>query len=245
MLDDYPILTLLPPVLAIGLAVTTRKVLLSLGLGVVSAALLVADLDPVAGARELGSAFAQVFWVDGALNTTYVYILLFTLALGVIAAFVSMSGGTRAFADWAHGRIRSRRGALLLPAALGGAIFVDDYFNALTVGQVSRPVTDQHRVSPAKLTYLVDSTSAPVLRERLDAVLEGGAQEITVDMAAVTFLDSAGLCVLAAAYRRANGQDVRLRVLASSRAVIRPLQITGLWDLLQVQKVSASADSAA
>ncbi len=162
MIDDYPLLTLLPPVLAIGLAVTTRKVLLSLGLGVLSAAVLVADLDPVDTLGELWSAFAQVFWVDGALNTTYVYILVFTLALGVITAFVSMSGGTRAFADWAHDRIRTRRGAIALPAALGGAIFIDDYFNALTVGQVSRPITDRHRVSRAKLTYLVDSTSAPV-----------------------------------------------------------------------------------
>lgn len=162
MIDDYPVLTLLPPVLAIGLAVATRKVLLSLGLGVVSAALLVTDLSPGGTLEELWAAFAQIFWSDGALNTTYVYILVFTLALGVITAFVSMSGGTRAFADWAYGRIRTRRGATVLPAALGGAIFVDDYFNALTVGQVSRPITDRHRVSRAKLTYLVDSTSAPV-----------------------------------------------------------------------------------
>ena len=90
MIDDYPILTLLPPVLAIGLAVTTRKVLLSLGLGVVSAALLVADLSPVDTLDELWSAFAQIFWGDGELNTTYVYILVFTLALGVITAFVSI-----------------------------------------------------------------------------------------------------------------------------------------------------------
>lgn len=82
MIDDYPLLTLLPPVLAIGLAVTTRKVLLSLGLGVVSAALLVADLSPVDTLEELWSAFAQIFWSDGELNTTYVYILVFTLALG-------------------------------------------------------------------------------------------------------------------------------------------------------------------
>lgn len=123
----------------------------------------------------------------------------------------------------------------------------------MTASPIDRPISDLISIDVSDLgagvivraAGEVDSTSAPVLRERLDAVLEGGAQEITVDLAAVTFLDSAGLCVLAAAYRRANGQDVRLRVLASSRAVIRPLQITGLWDLLQVQKVSASADSAA
>jgi anti-sigma B factor antagonist len=81
----------------------------------------------------------------------------------------------------------------------------------------------------------IDSTSAPVLRQKLDAVLEGGLRELTVDLGRVTFLDSAGLCVLAATHRRAVRQDVRMRVLASSRAVIRPLQITGLWELLKAE----------
>jgi anti-sigma B factor antagonist len=83
----------------------------------------------------------------------------------------------------------------------------------------------------------IDSSSAPVLRKHLDAVLEGGASEITIDLRNVTFLDSAGLCVLASAHRRASAADVRMRVLASSRAVIRPLQITGLWSLLRVEQV--------
>ena len=87
------------------------------------------------------------------------FILAFTLLLGVIGAFIMMSGGTKAFADWAYERIHTRRGATYLPGALGMAIFVDDYFNALTVGQVSRPVTDRFRISRAKLAYVVDSTS--------------------------------------------------------------------------------------
>ena len=162
MVDSYPVLTLAPPLLAIGLVLATRRVLLSLGLGVVSAAFLVAGGNPIGTLRGVATAFAELFWVDGALNTTYVYILVFTLVLGVITAFVMMSGGTQAFADWAQTRIRSRRGALMLPAVLGVVIFIDDYFNALAVGQVGRPVTDSHRISRAKLTYLVDSTSAPV-----------------------------------------------------------------------------------
>ena len=85
----------------------------------------------------------------------------------------------------------------------------------------------------------IDSTSAPVLRERLDSLLDGEVAEVTVDLTGVTFLDSAGLCVLAAAHRRAAGQDVAFRVLASSRAVIRPLQITGLWNLLRAEQVPA------
>jgi anti-sigma B factor antagonist len=85
----------------------------------------------------------------------------------------------------------------------------------------------------------IDSTSAPVLRERLEALLEGEVTEFTVDLTAVTFLDSAGLCVLAAAHRSAAQRDVTMRVLASSRAVIRPLQITGLWNLLKAEQVEA------
>jgi anti-sigma B factor antagonist len=90
----------------------------------------------------------------------------------------------------------------------------------------------------------VDSTSAPVLREHLDIVLESGAQEFVVDLVQVSFLDSAGLCVLAAAHRRAGERGVRMRVLASSRAVIRPLQITGLWSLLGASEVSAESGAA-
>jgi len=82
----------------------------------------------------------------------------------------------------------------------------------------------------------IDSSTAPQLRERLDAVLDSGVAELVVDLGAVTFLDSAGLCVLAAAHRRAADQAVRLRVLASHRAVIRPLEITGLYNLLRVER---------
>jgi anti-sigma B factor antagonist len=87
----------------------------------------------------------------------------------------------------------------------------------------------------------IDSTTAPLLGEQLDLLLERGVPEFVVDLGRVTFLDSAGLCVLAAAHRRALRQDVRMRVLASSRAVIRPLQITGLWELLHAEQVEEQA----
>ncbi len=90
----------------------------------------------------------------------------------------------------------------------------------------------------------VDSTSAPVLREQIDAVIDSGAPEFVVDLVQVSFLDSAGLCVLAAAHRRAGERGIRMRVLASSRAVIRPLQITGLWSLLGASEVSAQSGAA-
>lgn len=83
----------------------------------------------------------------------------------------------------------------------------------------------------------VDSSSAPAVGERFDALLEGELRELTVDLVGVTFLDSAGLCVLASAHRRAVAAGVEMRVLASSRAVIRPLQITGLWTLLNAEQV--------
>jgi anti-sigma B factor antagonist len=88
-------------------------------------------------------------------------------------------------------------------------------------------------LSPA-VSGVVDSSSAPTLRAHLDEVLDRGVTDLTVDLAGVTFLDSAGLCVLAAAHRRAVRSDVRLRVVATSRAVIRPMQITGLYELLHV-----------
>jgi anti-sigma B factor antagonist len=89
----------------------------------------------------------------------------------------------------------------------------------------------------------VDSTSAPVLRQQLETVLDGDVRELTVDLGQVTFLDSAGLCVLAAAHRRAVRKDVTMRVLASSRAVIRPLQITGLWELLHAERLDGATSS--
>ena len=87
----------------------------------------------------------------------------------------------------------------------------------------------------------IDSSSAPTLRNRLEAALDAGATAVTVDLDGVTFLDSAGLCVLAAAHRRAARDGVRLRVLATGRAVVRPLQITGLYDLLGVSRQEMGA----
>lgn len=162
MIESAPWLTIAPPIVAIVLAILTRRVMISLGAGVVAAAVLVASFDPLETLRLIWESFITLFWSDGALDTWYIYILLFIVLLGVMAAFVMMSGGTKAFADWAVQRIRTRRGGQLLPAILGIVIFIDDYFNALAVGQISRPVTDVHRISRAKLAYIVDSTSAPV-----------------------------------------------------------------------------------
>ncbi len=88
----------------------------------------------------------------------------------------------------------------------------------------------------------IDSSSAPALERRIEAALAGELERLTIDLRDVSFLDSAGLCVLAAAHRRTGEQQIELRVLASSRAVIRPLQITGLWQLLGAEQVDAASD---
>jgi anti-sigma B factor antagonist len=119
----------------------------------------------------------------------------------------------------------------------------------VTASSIDRPpslellTVDLTVVAPvARITAVgeVDSSSAGILRERLDAALDaaghGDVHEIVVDLVPVTFLDSAGLCVLAGAHRRATERGLALRVLASARAVVRPLQITGLWDLLGAQQ---------
>lgn len=162
MTEAYPILTLLPPLLAITLVITTKRVLVSLFSGVVLAALLVADLNLIDTAELVWNSFAQIFWADGSINSYYVLIIVFLLVLGIITSLVMMAGGTQAFSQMMGSRIRTRRGAQVLGAALGTAIFIDDYFNALAVGQIARPVCDRQKVSRAKLAYLIDSSSAPI-----------------------------------------------------------------------------------
>lgn len=164
MIAMYPALSLVPPVVAILLVIVTKKVLPSLGIGILTAAALVADFGLTGTLKSVWGVFSAIFWdAEGSVvNWSSVYILLFLLILGVITSFVMMAGGTYAFAEWMMTRIKSRRGAQTLAAGLGMGIFIDDYFNALAVGQVARPITDRHNVSRAKLAYLIDSTSAPV-----------------------------------------------------------------------------------
>ena len=155
--------SILPPIVAIVMVLATKRVLLSLGSGIVTAALLAASFSPVDILQQLWTAAIVSFWDGGELNLYNIYIMIFILLLGVITALVSLSGGSRAFAEWAIKRIKTKRGAKLLTVLLGLLIFVDDYFNALAVGQISRPITDQHRISRAKLAYFIDSTSAPIV----------------------------------------------------------------------------------
>ncbi|MDQ0162062.1 Na+/H+ antiporter NhaC family protein [Aeribacillus alveayuensis] len=156
------IYSIIPPIIAIVMVLITRRVLLSLGIGILSAALIINEFSIRSSLVTIFNAFKAVFWSDGEVNTWNVYILLFLLILGIITALISISGGSRAFGEWAQKRVKSRVGAQITAALLGIIIFIDDYFNALAVGQVTRHITDCQKVSRAKLAYIIDSTSAPV-----------------------------------------------------------------------------------
>lgn len=155
-------LSLIPPVLAIAMVMVTRKVLLSLGVGIVVGLLMLHSFNPLDSLEQLYTIVKGIFVADGGVNTDKVYNLIFLFFLGMVASLVTVAGGSRAFGNWAVKKVKTRRGATFIPAVLGLIIFIDDYFNALTVGNVSRPVTDRHRISRAKLAYMIDSTSAPV-----------------------------------------------------------------------------------
>ncbi|MGO1296209.1 MAG: Na+/H+ antiporter, partial [Vibrio sp.] len=155
-------LSLLPPVVALSLAIITRRVLVSLGVGIVLGALLLADYSFTNIVIYIWHKVTAVFVSDGSLNTWNMSILGFLILLGMMTALLSLSGGTHAFAEWAQVRVKSKRGSQLLAAFLGVFIFVDDYFNSLAVGSISRPVTDRFYVSRAKLAYVLDSTAAPM-----------------------------------------------------------------------------------
>ncbi|SFJ40995.1 Na+/H+ antiporter NhaC [Halobacillus dabanensis] len=156
------IFSLIPAVLMLVLVLLTRKVILSLGIGIIVGAFMLTQMDIGAGLALIWSLFAGIFVSDGSLNMGSIYLLSFLFLLGITTAFMTASGGSRAFGRWAVERIRTRKGAKLVPSMLGIVIFIDDYFNALAVGQVARPVTDRYKVSRAKLAYFIDSTSAPI-----------------------------------------------------------------------------------
>lgn len=156
------LLSLLPPLVTIVCALATRRILISLALGIVLGALLHAQGNVlVAGAFVLEVAGGLV--VDDGEVAEEVYILGAVLLLGVLTSLIYVSGGLVAFAAWAITKVRTRVQAQLVPVVLGIVIFFDDAFSSLVGGNISRPITDQHRISRAKLSYLVDSTAAPVI----------------------------------------------------------------------------------
>lgn len=149
---------LVPPIIAIVLALITKEVYSSLFIGIVVGALFHANFSPVKALTTMVNDGFIAKLADG----WNVGILLFLVILGIIVVLVNKAGGSLAYGNWAIKHIKTRRGAQLATFVLGVIIFIDDYFNCLTVGSVMRPVTDTHNVSRAKLAYLIDATAAPV-----------------------------------------------------------------------------------
>ena len=147
---------LVPPIIAIVLALITKEAYSSLFIGVLVGALFACSFKPVATLDTIVNNGFVTAIADNA------GIFLFLVLLGIIVALVNAAGGSAAFGRWAERNIRTRVGAQIATFILGVLIFIDDYFNCLTVGSVMRPVTDGHRISRPKLAYLIDATAAPV-----------------------------------------------------------------------------------
>ncbi len=149
---------LVPPIIAIALALITKEVYSSLFIGILAGGLLYSNFS-------FEGTVLHVFedGIVAVLSDGYnVGILAFLVILGTLVCLMNKAGGSAAFGRWAQQHIKTRVGAQLAPIVLGILIFIDDYFNCLTVGSVMRPVTDKHRVSRAKLAYIIDATAAPV-----------------------------------------------------------------------------------
>lgn len=145
--------SLMPPIIAIVLALLTKEVYLSLFAGCALGALLVTGLHP-------WEAFDTLY--NTMIDSADFSILMFMILLGMIVMLMQESGGTRAYGEWASARLKTKKSALIATSLLGVLIFVDDYFNCLTVGSVMRPVTDKNKISRAKLAYIIDATAAPI-----------------------------------------------------------------------------------
>lgn len=153
---------LLPPIIAIALALITKEVYSSLFIGILSGGILYAITDSGFGITRVFDAVVNQGLIGSVASSDNVGILIFLVVLGIVVVLMNRAGGSRAYGEWASRKIGSRRGASLATFILGVLIFVDDYFNCLTVGSVMRPVTDKQRISRAKLAYLIDSTAAPI-----------------------------------------------------------------------------------
>ena len=150
-------LSILPPMIAIILALITKEVLFSLIAGVLSGTLIysiASGMNPIVG------PVSTVF--DVMIQKTDMNIIIFCFLLGGLVYLINASGGAQAYGKWASKIIRTKRSSLLLTSLLGCLIFLDDYFNCLTVGTVMKPITDRHHVSRAKLAYIIDATAAPI-----------------------------------------------------------------------------------
>lgn len=157
-MDSFGIWGLLPPLLTIVLALVTKDVVIALFLGILSGTLMLAGGNPVVAMMNLSDLLAD------SLNDGWnLRIFLFTALMGVLVGMLAKTGSAYAFGRWASKRIKTKVGASLFTWVFGIIIFIDDYFNSLTIGTVMKPLTDEKKISRAKLAYILDSTAAPVV----------------------------------------------------------------------------------
>lgn len=153
--------SLLPPIVAIGLALITKEVYSSLFIGILTGGVIF-SVATSGGFEGVFNAVVNDGLIANLADSYNVGILIFLVVLGIIVVLMNKAGGSRAYGEWASAHIKSRKSASFATFLLGALIFVDDYFNCLTVGSVMRPVTDKHQISRSKLAYLIDSTAAPI-----------------------------------------------------------------------------------
>jgi tetracycline resistance efflux pump len=154
-------LSVIPPIIAIGLALVTKEVISSLIIGILSGTFIYAAYTATGFGIITSTANVTMQLMSSKLADNAA-IIVFLGLLGALVCIVTKAGGSKAYGEWASSKIKSRSAAQLATAGLGVLIFIDDYFNCLTVGTVMRPVTDKYRISHAKLSYLIDATAAPI-----------------------------------------------------------------------------------
>ena len=147
--------SLVPPLITIALALYTKEVYISLIVGILTGALMFCNFNVI-------SAIDTMFTIMEAKVGGNVNILVFLVLLGILVAAISRSGASKAYGEWAARSIKGKASALFVTSFLGMLIFIDDYFNCLTVGTVMRPVTDKFKITRAKLAYIIDATAAPI-----------------------------------------------------------------------------------
>ena len=255
--------SLVPPLVAIVLALITKETYSSLFIGIVVGALLVAGFNPIDTMNNIISNTvpgvdgeeATVGFINAVSSSGNAGIFIFLIMLGIVVALVNKAGGSAAFASWAAKHVKTRAGAQLATFALGVLIFIDDYFNCLTVGSVMRPVTDACRVSRAKLSYIIDATAAPICMiapisswaaavSSTAADLDNGISGIQLFIEAIPFnfyslmtiVFVIGLCIMGFDYgpmakaELAAYRDGELGKLSEEEVVSNPK--ANLWDML-------------
>lgn len=158
---EFSFFSVVPPIIIIALVIVTRKIVLSLGVGIILSALILENGHIVQALKKMLEAILQLFYSDGSWNSGNLYVLSFLLLLGALTSLISSLGGNQAFGEWIGRRIRTKRGAQLMTTTCGISLFPDDVFNMFATSQITGPIIDHAKVPRTKLAYMIHSTSDP------------------------------------------------------------------------------------